>query len=105
MSTDNIIDFAAAIRLEPQGHRRTCRCLHVYVDEQNRVITCQHCERVMDPFDFLMREAKKQKSTIFDIDLSKKELADLQQQISDLRRERQNLKAQVNRLKQKTGLS
>lgn len=99
--TDNIVDFATAISLSPKGQRRACLCRQIFVDEQTRTIQCQSCSRVIDPFDYLMKSAKKQQNTVFEIEASRKTLGELQEQIQDLRRERQNLKAQVDRLRKK----
>lgn len=99
--TDNIVDLSAAIKLEPRKKPQHCLCLQVYVDEHTRTIECKSCGRVMDPFDFLMKAARKQNNTVFEIKASQQALGKLQEDIKNLRRERQNLKAQVGRLQRK----
>lgn len=99
--TDNIVDLATAIKLEPKKSQQGCLCRQVCVDEHTRTIQCKSCGRVMDPFDFLMKAAKKQNNTVFEIQASRQVLGKLQEEIKNLRRERQNLKAQVGRLQKK----
>jgi len=61
------------------------------------MLQCQSCEKIIDPFDFLMREAKQQQSFVFQVGHLKHERDQLHKEVEELKRVRRNLKAQVKR--------
>lgn len=78
-----------------------CKCQSILVDEQERIVRCQRCNKVLDPFDYLYGQAKDQGNIIGWIKHLHIQRSKLHTEIEDLKRERKNLKAQVNRLKKK----
>ena len=96
-----IINIATARTLTPKRKQPGCRCYSVTVDEQTRMLECDKCHRVIDPFDFLFEWAKREQSNVFNINQRRREIKRLGEEIAELKRQRRNLKAQVARLKSK----
>ena len=97
----DVIDLSRTTKLTPKRKTGFCRCARVFVVEQTRMLECQDCGKVIDPFDFMMQEAKKQNSHVYQISHLKHEKEKLIDEVEDLKRQRRNLKAQVKRASSK----
>lgn len=88
------------VPLEPKK-AKFCRCSYVTVDEARREVLCRECGRKIDPFDFLFDQAKKQANALAWVKKLYKDQASIQKDIEELKRQRRNLKAQVDRFERK----
>jgi hypothetical protein len=93
----NVIDLTTAVGLLPKRRDGHCRCQQVRVIEQTRMLECQKCARVIDPFDFVWQQAQKQHRSVFNIQCSRDEVNRLQAEVEDLKRQKRNLKSCINR--------
>lgn len=71
---------------------RYCSHRRVQVDEHQRELTCQECEAVLDPFEFILSVAREERMHFW----NKKEVQDSIKQLSE---ERERLQKDVNNLK------
>lgn len=90
----------ANFRLLPKkkGHGCGCRCSRVFVVEHTRMLECRECSAVIDPFDFLFKEAQRQSSIHSGLKQKLDESDRLREEIAELKRVKRNLQAQKNRL-------
>ncbi|MER2492333.1 hypothetical protein [Catenovulum sediminis] len=95
----NVIDFKHQVRLTPKKAFHACMHSAVFVVEHSRNLECRKCGKVIDPFDFLLKEAQKQQNTIFDIRGLISEKEKLSQEVEGLKSEKRNIQAQIRRLK------
>jgi len=103
MSKDKIIDLSTKMRLEPRKGKRGCLCGSVYVCEHTRMLECQTCGKVIDPFDFMLKEARSQQNAVWGIKNLRNEHEKLDLAVSQLKKDKNNLNQQVRRLKNKRG--
>lgn len=84
---------------------RTRFCLHqaVILRTGTRKVICAACDAELDAFDVLLRDAKEEGALIHQVESRRLEVKRLQESIEELRRERQNLRAQVKRSSGKDG--
>jgi len=95
----DIHDLKLQIPLKPVRSKYTgCKHTHITVVEDKRHLVCQGCNRVLDPFDYLMDAANNQQRIIWNIEHGKHELEQLQNELDDLKRQKRNLKASIRRL-------
>ena len=80
-------------------------CYHnsVYVVEDTRMLECQKCGKVIDPFDHLMVLAKHNFKVDMVNEQLKREGNRIREEVIELKRQKQNLQAQVRRLNNKIG--
>lgn len=78
-------------------------CFHrsVYVVEDTRMLECQQCSKVIDPFEYLMDRAKQNHRHDMVRESLKRESKRLEGEVEELKRQKRNLQAQVRRLKGK----
>ncbi|RRB06881.1 hypothetical protein [Larkinella rosea] len=95
MDSFNVEESADSTKIIPLGrikptiipkHHHTGFCKHssILVDEKNRMLECEQCGQVIDPFDYIWEESTNQ-SQLFTT-------------ITELRREMEWLMKQKNRL-------
>jgi len=79
------------------------RCPHtkILLIEHKRVIECEQCEKIIEPFDYLWDWANKQQRIKWRIDSAKSEAQNLEEKVIELTKQKRNLQAQVNRLNKK----
>lgn len=97
MADDKVISFPTSINLIPKRAEVFCRCSQVFVIEKTRMLECQKCGKVIEPFDFLYEQAKKQQNKVFSIEHARHELKQLTKEVEELKRKKRNLKASINR--------
>ena len=93
----DVINLSSSLRLKPKRSSKFCRCNRVFVVEDTRMLECQSCGKIIDPFDFLMKEAKQQQLFVFEVSHLKNERDRLQKEVGELKQVKRNLKAQVKR--------
>lgn len=82
---------------------RYCEHDQVRVDGHRRVVCCVKCGAVLDPFDFVVHNAKTISWAWRDYRTARRQLAELATRVDDLKREEKRLKALVKRLRDRAG--
>lgn len=95
-----VIDLTTQATIKPKRMQGFCRCQQVNCIEETRQLECQQCGRVIDPFDWLWKQALNQESAVFDVKRVRAEHERLVAEVDDLKRQRRNLKAQIKRAKE-----
>lgn len=72
----------------------------VWIDEHTRVLTCQKCGKVIDPYDYVYLWAKKETVLFSNIKQLRFEQSRIEQGNEKLKKEAQSLKAQIKRAKE-----
>ena len=75
----------------------------VLIDEHTRVLSCQKCGKVIDPYDYVLLWAGKETALFSNIKQLTNEQNRLELASTALKKEVQTLKAQIKRLKEKAG--
>ena len=103
MVDDTVVDFSVGQDLKKKPREYNfCRCNQVLVNDHTRMLECQHCGKVIDPFDYIWRQANNQERNVFAVRHKKDEIKKFNDEIEELKRVKRNLQGQVNRLKKKT---
>ena len=77
----------------------TCRHGHTTINEKRRLVECDACGTCIEPYDYIYMVAKREVSIRYDIKSLLAERAELRRQIERLKKDKHNVKAQINRLK------
>jgi len=113
MSNDNVIhafkpaelpEQTLTVEKPPQGKPFYCQHGALRIDPHERSVACTHCGQVLDPFDYLLSNAVTINRAWQDHSFVKRELGDLQDRISDLKKEEKRLKAQIKRTTEKIAI-
>lgn len=73
------------------------RCRSIYIDLQTRTCCCKECKRVIDPFDYLWGWSQGEYFVLTSIERYEQERDRLSKEVAALKKERNNLKAQIKR--------
>jgi hypothetical protein len=75
------------------------RCAHSKstIDELRRLIVCDNCGQHFEPFDYILKIAEKDIRLRNDIKYLSEQGKQLHEEIQELKRERRNIKSQINR--------
>lgn len=92
------------ITTQPPGRKMFCQHERLSIDTHERLITCGDCGQVLDPFAFLHQNAITLQRAWQDHAYVKRELGEMQDRVSGLKKEEQRLRAMVKRLNEKTGV-
>jgi hypothetical protein len=96
----NVIELGKDTMLEPVKSEYTgCKHVKILVVEHTRLLKCADCEKAIDPFDHILRFANGQQRIVWTLKYAKIELKEIQEKIAALKKNKINLQAQVNRLK------
>jgi len=98
--SDNIIKFTPGmLPIKPKKHRVPCDHKHVLAVQQTRMLECQKCKAIIDPFDFLFTWAihdqhlqRTRKALIVEVERIRKDLTEWE-------RQERNIKARIRRVK------
>lgn len=82
-------------------YRRPCEHSHVVLDVDNRSVECRTCGAVVDAFDALLNISGDWERVASWVKRAREEKRELIESIDDLKRQRRNLDAQVQRRKRK----
>jgi len=111
MSDDNVIHaFKAAelpeqtlvIEKEPPGKTMFCQHPGLRINAHERTIVCAHCGQALDPFDFIHKSALVINRAWQDHAHVTREIRDMQDRVTALKKEEKRLKALTKRLADKT---
>lgn len=81
---------------------RVCSCSQVTISEKERTIICQQCGKSIDPFRYILTMRARLPSS--EMAVSEQAFAKLQDDIANMRRERENLRIQINAMRRKRGV-
>jgi hypothetical protein len=113
MSDDNVVHaFPAStmpenlLAIEPRNPAVPYHCNHekVTLNEHERVVNCAQCNATLDPFAFLLYNAKTIQMAWSNYREATRKVAELNESVAALTRERKRLQGQVSRLKEKPGV-
>lgn len=111
MSDDNIIHAFPAAELpenlmtiapKPPGAPFYCQHEAVRLDAHDRTVQCARCGKLLEPFDFLMENARTMAMAWDNHRQVKAQLSDLHDRVTFLKKEEKRLTAKVRRLAAKT---
>lgn len=107
--SDKVVIFPGAeplppnlIEREDDQKRFTRFCTHgrITLDEHNRLVNCADCAAVLDPFQFLMKQADLLQRAWDNYRMASRKVEELSTSISNLKTEEKRLKARVQRAKE-----
>lgn len=107
MADDNVIHaFKAAdlpeqtfvIEKPPAGKPYHCYHEALRIDAHERTINCAKCGQALEPFDFLLTQAATLQRAWQDHAYVKRDLGEMQDRVTELKKEEKRLRAQIKRL-------
>lgn len=78
-----------------------CSHKQTYVDEYQRIVTCQKCDAKLDPFEVLLSLAHEYTRYHETIEKYEKIIKELEEKYKELLRQERNAKARIRRLNKK----
>lgn len=112
-SIDNVVrPFPVAelpenlLRIEPRSEAVPYYCQHeaVTLNEHERSVHCARCNATLDPFDFLLMNARTLQNAWSNFREATRKVGELNERIALLAKTEKRLRAQVGRLKDKTAV-
>lgn len=98
-NVSNVITFKRSDQKLPMKEKSIhCRHINVEVDEDERDLRCTTCNARVDPFNYILQHANRERSALQDIWYKEREAKELGEKIYDLKQEIQRLQAQKRRL-------
>lgn len=105
----NVVIFPVKDESDPREHinfrqeDETNFCIHpaYWINEENRHIRCQKCNAIIDPFDLMLRIARKETRLANDVRLLRKEERQRRANIEKLIQIERNAKARIRRAEKK----
>lgn len=93
------------LAIEPRGAGVPYFCAHesVSLNEHDRVVNCARCGATLDPFNFLLSNARTIQMAWQNYREAQRKVSELNERIAVLAKEEKRLRAQVKRLQDKTG--
>lgn len=82
----------------PRHRKGYCCHSHVTVCEKTRMLECQNCGAIIDPFDFMWEWACKDRNLQYVRKELKKDIERLSTQLKELKRQERNTKARIRRV-------
>lgn len=82
---------------QPQGKPMYCQHEALRIDAHERTVACSHCGQVLDPFNFLLTNAATLQRAWQDHGFVKRSLSEMQDRITELKKEEKRIKAQIKR--------
>jgi hypothetical protein len=113
MSDDNVIhafkpadlpEQTLLIEKPPAGKPYFCNHEQLRIDAHERTIHCARCDQAFDPFNFLLHQAQTLQRAWQDYASVKRDLSDMQDRVTALKKEEKSLRGKVDRLKDKVGV-
>ena len=107
MSDDNVIQAfkpaelpAQTLSIDKPPAGKPLHCVHdaLRIDPHERAVACAKCGQALDPFDFLLSNAAVLQRAWQDHAYVKRELGDVQDRVTALKKEEKRLRAQIKRL-------
>lgn len=93
------------LQIEPRNSALPYHCEHgsVRLNEHDRAIHCAKCGAALDPFNFVLSNARTIQRAWDSYRAASKIIAELNDRIGTLKKEEKRLRAQVKRLSDKSG--
>lgn len=114
MSEDNVIHAFKAtsdlpeqtllIQKPPAGKPYYCGHEQLRIDAHERSVHCARCGEALDPFNFLLNQAAVLQRAWYDYSSVKRDLSEMQDRVTALKKEEKSLRGMVGRLKDKVGV-
>ena len=92
-------DFSRKLCLTPKPREGCCNHSRVRVCQKTRMLKCQQCNAVIDPFDFMWEWANRDRRLEMDIKFLMKSIEKLRVELKELKRQERNIKARIRRAK------
>lgn len=91
----------ASNRLSAKPKRMPSYCRHpqVLVCEKTRMLECEKCGKVVDPYDYLWDWAIQEKNVEWEVTHLKAEIKRLTQELAALKKDERNTRSRLKRLK------
>lgn len=91
--------------VEPRRPSEPYFCEHpaIRLNEHDRTVHCAKCGAALDPFNFLLKEAKTIQRAWENHSHATKAVSELNERVDVLKKEEKRLRAQVKRLQEKSG--
>lgn len=114
MADDNVVrafpaaelpENLLAIEPRPTGVPYFCNHEAVTLNEHDRVVNCTKCGATLEPFNFLVSNAKTIQMAWFNYRDAQRKVSELNDRIAILKKEESRLRSQVKRLQEKTSSS
>ena len=86
------------MKVTPKRHSESCRHFKTVICEKTRMLECEKCGEVIDPFDFMWKWASNDRNVELERDHLKKEIKRLTVELVELKRTERNTKARLKRL-------
>jgi len=83
------------VEAEPPPEARDCTHPSILVNEYHRSITCRHCHATLEPFEYLLRLAKKETRIDWDLRALRAEIKRRREGLDNLKREETNTRARI----------
>ncbi|KKM92534.1 hypothetical protein LCGC14_1217630 [marine sediment metagenome] len=101
MNDSNIIQFKPDDRRPITIKRRKgiCHHNHVMLNEQTRMVECEDCDQIIDPYDYMYGWACGDRHLSSLRKQLRKEIKKLSVKFEALKREERNIKARIRRVK------
>jgi hypothetical protein len=80
-------------------------CVRVVVDEADRKLECRDCGRIIEPFDYLWKTAKRRENVVHDLESLKSEVRLKRGELEKIKAEIQNERAKLRRIAPENDLS
>ena len=109
MTGDKVVTFPGAEPLpenliqrqeDPKRYTRFCTHGRITLDEHQRLVNCADCGAVLDPFQFLLKQADLLQRAWDNYRMASRKVEELNTSISNLQTEEKRLKARVRRAKE-----
>lgn len=93
------------IAIEPRAPGKPYFCAHekISLNAHDRTVNCAQCGATLDPFDFLLNNAKTLQMAWQNHRSASMKVSELNERIAALAKEEKRLRAQVKRLQDKAG--
>lgn len=88
-----VVNIEPGTKLGLKEHNKACQCNRVYVVEKIRMLECRDCGKIIDAFDFMLREAKIQKAITFSTSHLRRVKKELELEVEELTNKKRHLKA------------
>lgn len=92
------------VQVAPKASHLPYHCEHgaVRLDEHDRSVQCTKCGAMLDPFNFILKQAKTLQTAWDNYKYVRRELNEVTERITYLKKEEQRIKARIKRLQSKT---
>ena len=99
MSESKVIQFdKKRLPINIRKDTSFCRHMHVVVCEKTRMLECEKCQTMLDPFDYLWQWANKDRNLSWTRDALEKDIESLSTELKEMKRDERNTRSRLKRL-------